>query len=404
MIGLATRSGIALGLNLRRTNNKFDPESNEARKRLWWSIFYLEHLLSVMTGRVSCLGDGSCSAHPPLLENPEYGLSGVGQLGYGRFAQVSDMQWTIYQRDEQIEAQHTRLKSMEPSASLYFFYLVDLALITHAITNREYSTSIFRDGWAQIESRIGIYSQKLDQWVSGLHPSLVFEDNHGNLLPRSRSCYPVSLALHYYSARIVLNRHCLIRPKTDGKTDIRFLQSRFRNKTASAFLRASLALIAVLPDQPDTGWAYNVAPWWSFLHFLMQATIVSLIHLSVVPRPTRAETGEGAAGSTETPEVVLAATKKALHWLHCLGRTDGAARRAFQLCDSCIRRIAPRKGLDLDGIPSTIGLSQDTQHCPLPAAAGYIDRDKQFGPSAARSEQQRPPVPTINDHSGFWLQ
>ncbi|KAJ5455002.1 transcriptional regulator family: Fungal Specific TF [Penicillium desertorum] len=368
MIGIATRSGIALGLNIRRTNNTLDPGANEARKRLWWSIFYLEHLLSVMTGRVSCLGDGSCSAPPPLLfGNSEYGLSDVGRMGYGRLAQAGDVQWTIYQRDEQIEAQHTCLKSMEPSASLYFFYLVDLTLITHAIINREHSTSIFRDGWVQIESRIEIYSQKLDQWVSSLHASLAFEDKHGDQLPRSRSYYQVSLALHYYSARVILNRHCLTRPEIVGKNGIRFPRSRFHNNTSSAFIHASLALIAVLPDKPDTGWSYNVAPWWGFLHFLMQATIASLIHLSVLSVPARAEADGGAPKSVEMPEVVLTATKKALHWLYCLGRSDTAARRAFLLCNSCIRRIAPSKGLDLSDIPSTIDLSQtpSTAHHPL---------------------------------------
>lgn len=359
MVGIAARSGIALGLNIRRTNNIFDAEATEARKRLWWSIFYLEHLLSAMTGRASCLGDGSCSAPPPLpFEHSEYEFSDVGQWGDGRLAHAGDMQWTIFQSDEQIEAQHTSLKSMQPSASLYFFYLVDLAFITHSITNREHSTSIFRDGWIQIESRIEIYTQKLDQWVSGLHASLAFEDKHGNQHPRSRSYYQVSLALHYYSARVVLNRHCLTRPETAGKSGINLPRSQFYDKTSSAFLRASLALIAVLPDQPDTVWAYNVAPWWGFLHFLMQATIACLIHFSVLSVPASVETEEGAPGSVETPEVVLAATKKALHWLYCLGKSDEAARRAFLLCNNCIRRIASSKGLDLSGMPSTIDLSE----------------------------------------------
>lgn len=158
------------------------------------------------------------------------------------------MQWTIYQRHKQIGAQQTYLKS-----TLYFFYLVDLALITHTITNQVYSTDIFREGWTQIESRIGLYSQKMDQWVSRLHASFVFEGNHGNLLLGSGSYYQVSLALHYYSARIVPNRPCLTRPEIDEKSGMRFPRSRLGNNTALACLRASLALLNVLPDQPNTG-------------------------------------------------------------------------------------------------------------------------------------------------------
>lgn len=280
------------------------------------------------------------------------------------------MQWTIFQRDERIKALHTCLKSIKPSASLYLLYLIDLALITHAITNREHSTRIFRDNWIQIESRIGAYNQKLDQWVSGLHPSLAFEDKHGNQV-LSRSYYQVSLALHYYSAQVVLNRHCLTRPEIVENNGIRFPRSRFY-KTSSAFLRASLALIAILPDQPDTGWAYKVAPWWGFLHFLMQATIACLIHLSVLSVPAKAEADKGAPRSVEMSEAVLAATKKVLHWLRRLGTSDEAARRVFLLCDSCIRRIASSKGLNLSDMPSTIDLSQ------TPTTAHYPKRDKQL--------------------------
>jgi len=39
MIGIAARSGIALGLNLEKKIIRLDIRSGEARKQLWWSIF-----------------------------------------------------------------------------------------------------------------------------------------------------------------------------------------------------------------------------------------------------------------------------------------------------------------------------------------------------------------------------
>lgn len=327
-----------------------------------------------MTGRASCLGKGSCSAPPPLPTGIlEYGVPGVSQFGYEPLAQACDIQWTIYQRHEQIGPQQACLKSVAFSPSLYFFYLVDLSLIMHAITDRVYSTDVFQDGWAQIKSRIGLYSKKMDQWLSGLHDSLVFEDIHDSTFPRSKSCYQVSLALHYYSARIVLNRPCLTRPHVDSKSGIRFPNSLFHDNTALACLRASLALIKILPNQIEAGWVYNTTSWWSFLHFLMQATIIMLIHMSVDSVPTKAEEGaktessEGAVGSSESPEIVLAATKKALHWLYCLGGSDEAARRAFHICNNYLHRIAPSKGLDLSGIPSNIDLSQTFSTADYPS-------------------------------------
>ncbi|KAJ5202893.1 hypothetical protein N7449_004972 [Penicillium cf. viridicatum] len=325
MIGIATRSGIALGLNLRITNKKFDSESNAARTRLWWSIFYLEHILSIMTGRVSCIGDGSCPVGPPQpLNNSECSVP-----------------------------------HLEPSPSIYFFHLVDLSFITQAITNRVYSTGILRHSWSQVESRIDLYGKKMDQWVSGLHPYFAFEGNQSDLFPGSKSYCQVSLALHYYGARIVLNRPCLTRPDIDQASGIRFSRSLFGNNSALACIRASLALLNVLPNRPDTDWGRFVATRWCFLHFLMQATTVLLLQTSIGPVPvktkkdTTTEICAGAPGTTESPDIIIAAVKKALRWLHCLGGTDEASRRAFELCNSCIRRIALSKGLDLAGVPLT---------------------------------------------------
>lgn len=69
MIGIAARSGIALGLNINKRVSIFDVKAREARKHLWWSIFRLENILSVITGRVSCLGNASLSMSPLFLDS-----------------------------------------------------------------------------------------------------------------------------------------------------------------------------------------------------------------------------------------------------------------------------------------------------------------------------------------------
>ncbi|KAL4783272.1 hypothetical protein BJX76DRAFT_330178 [Aspergillus varians] len=57
-------------------------------------------------------------------------------------------------------------------------------------------------------------------------------------------------------------------------------------------------------------------------------------------------------------KVLLHQQKKALRWLYFLGESDEAARRAFHFCNSCLHRIAPRKGLDLADITSTAARTQ----------------------------------------------
>lgn len=362
MIGVATRSGIALGLNLQKKNDGLDIKSGEARNQLWWSIFRLEHLLSVMTGRVSCLGDASSSTPPPLA--PEYlahTVHNIYPLVSPPSAPISAMQWSIHLDREQMESQNTLLKSFTPTPSLYFFYMVDLSLIAHAINNGIYALDVSRIGWSRVENRIALYAKKMDHWVLSLHPSFCFEDNDSNQLPGSRSAFQVSLALNYYSGRIILNRPCLKRPGSGKKSGTRLTRSRFSNTSALACLQASLAIMKLLPDQTNLAWCYEILQWWDFLHVLTQATVILLLDVSIGPVAT---TSQQAATLAVYASDILNGAKKGLSWLHCLGSTSEAARRSFRFCNACIRRMATTKDLDLSGIPSpstSSSTSRDSQ-------------------------------------------
>lgn len=357
MIGIAARSGIALGLNLQQGTSVHDVKSEEARKQLWWSIFRLENLLSVMTGRVSCLGSASCSASPPtLIPILESAGPDIHQL-------INEHRWTIQLGKKQMDSQRNFLKSLPPNPSIYFFYMVDLSLIAHAITNEVYAIDSSRAGWGRVESRIAFYSKKVDYWVSTLHPSFCFQDSHDNPIPRTLSTFQSSLALNYYSARIVLNRPCLNSHAFGKKNGSRPSRSRFGNMTALNCLRASLAVMTLLPDQPDLAWCYEVLQWWDLLHIITQATVILLLDISIGPVPTRSDE---IAVPVESADIVWIRAKKGLSWLHCLGKTSEAARRAFQFCNSCVRRMATTKGLDLRGIPSTTGSHQTSRDPNFP--------------------------------------
>jgi hypothetical protein len=113
----------------------------------------------------------------------------------------------------------------------------------------------------------------------------------------------------------------------------------------------------------------------------MQSTTVLLLQMSIGPVPVRvpkgatAEISAGSPGTNESPDIVLASIKKALCWLHCLGITDESARRAFELCNGSVRRIALGKDFDLAGVrystaqvPSNVYNSQKQQ--PTPSDGG----------------------------------
>jgi hypothetical protein len=254
----------------------------------------------------------------------------------------SSIQWTIFL--QQPEAQHETLRTMAPNHSLYFFCLIDLIFISHTATNHIYNN--VHDETKHVRRLIGLYNKKMDQWCSGLPNSMRFQELNDNRARSNMNPYQASLSLHYYSARIVLNRPCFSLPKSNEKTGIRAFRSHLERDSALICLRSSLAMISLLPDQPDADWAYRIAPWWTFLHFLVQATTILLLHMSVEDFKI-CQTGEGSAKYTDSLAGVIAASEKAMNWLLCLKGTDEAAKRAFELLKDCIERIKLQKGSDV---------------------------------------------------------
>ncbi|CAG8305174.1 unnamed protein product [Penicillium nalgiovense] len=114
-------------------------------------------------------------------------------------------------------------------------------------------------------------------------------------------------------------------------------------------------------------WLARAAPWWSILHFLMQATTALLLGLSYCSGAYMSNSPDHANPllSPATPSTqggsypllgkdfstVVAATKKALAWLHTTASVDPAARRAFLLCEGIVRKIGPGLGIDLSEWP-----------------------------------------------------
>lgn len=349
MIGTATRSSISLGLHLRATHNKLNASALEARHKLWWSIFILENLLSVMTGRASGLGNSFHSAPPPLAsKDMDPFTNSAPKDPLERLSENPPMKWTMYQQYERLQAQRALMKTMDVTNELYFFCLADLIVISHTAFTRVYSTDSVKRGWDEIESRIDFYNRAMVDWRSGLPDSISFEVIISGSDLSIKDAYRVSLAMHYHSCRIILNRPCLTRKKKDGKSDVKNRFAPARRNTGTTCLLSALALLSIFPDEPGAEWLRCV-PWWNVLHYLVQATTILLINISFdsSSRKQRSQmsasdsNGDQSLDSSKVidPAVVRAAAKKGLLWLCHLGKNDGSARRAFELCNSCIHRI-----------------------------------------------------------------
>jgi hypothetical protein len=338
---------------MKNTNEGMPNVSKEARYRLWWCLYTFEHMLGIMTGRSTCILDGVCTTPMPLpfgeeeLRKPfaarllaDQGLrqgcvgsamasSYVRQIGPNP-TEGRDIQNTIEPRNGKW------LKSQPASHALCYLFYTDLALISQEIANRVYAPGCVNIPWAEIENRIGELRARIDRWYHNLPEALDFvrkADNQDQDMHRLK----LFLAFHFYSARITLGRPCLCR--RDARLDPN-KEPSFSLITAKMSLESALKMLDLLPDQPNCTDLYQVCPWWCILHFMMQAGTVLLLELSF--------------SSIHVPgeeQNFLVAAKKAVRWLYAMSKYSAASRRAWQLCDSNLRRIAYGMKYDVSDMP-----------------------------------------------------
>ena len=336
---------------MRNVDERTDPISKETRCRLWCSIFMLEQFLTTITGRPTSL-DRTFAVNAPLpFSEDQFTDTPMSRFLTNYSEREKIVNWTLFENSLQTSARSEQLKSVQPSPPLYFFYQVDLSLIANAITSNLYGIHAPQYGKKPLERAIKSYSQKLDSWVSTIDDELSFVDRNGEPLQSVLSRSQIGLALSFYSTSILLNRPCLSRPGLQERSGIRFPRNQFGNDTALACVRSATLLLGVLPDEASGDWFYRTSPWWTMLHYLMQATTVLLIHLAVGPVPARTERGVEKYGEAALPDTALLGCKKALRWLHLMSEKDIACRRGFGLCHGLFCRIASSKDLSLEGVP-----------------------------------------------------
>ncbi|OKL57947.1 hypothetical protein UA08_06877 [Talaromyces atroroseus] len=346
MVHLATSSAIALGINLYNVDDDMVLTSKEARCRLWYSLFTLEHQLSTITGRPSCLTN-SLSAYAPLpVEESQYYDFWKVQLDGDPLLRQKFLAWTLYQdQDQDVRFQSQRLKSLTANPPLYFFYIVDLSIIAQAISTRMYGASPL-ENWVQVERQVDFYAKKLDIWQSRIIDQFSIAADNGSL-----SREKTSLTMHYYSARIMLSRLCLSGPGINRQTTIVFPLSRLGYDQALVCIKSALSLIANLPEEPDFKWLYAYSPWWIMLHFLMQVAIVLLMQLSLglLPTENRSSCEDHGKGNDDIWEILVTiplACQKVLRWLRSVAVVDQTWQRGSRMCDDLFRRVTSAKQLE----------------------------------------------------------
>lgn len=365
---MSVRSALALGMNLENISTFISDKSKEMRYRVWWALYTLEHLLSTMTGRPGCIAEGIYTAPLPipfeeesfqddeaarLLHNPGRRnayirnittcLAKTSTPASNWMPSEPTLSTTTSPGQEPFEA--SLPTAVTPNSSLFFLYVVDLVLIAQEAIDKLYVADAMQRPWAGIEHTMTSLNSDSDIWLSKLPDVFDFTVWEGdNSFERER----LTLAFLYCGIKISINRPCLCRTNRQA---VHSQKSRdFSYNTAKMCVESARRMMDLIPDNPDAIWLYRISPWYCVLHYLMQATTVLLLELSLETMHMPHE-----------KSTITNITKKAICWLYHLSAGSTASRRAWILCDRVIRQLAPDIGLDVSDLPPSVPSSTRSQ-------------------------------------------
>lgn len=338
------RSAITLGLNLMNNSLKIRNILKEARYKVWWCIYSLEHMLGTMTGRAFFTFPGGHTIPLPLpfeedqLEEDPAAIEVLNdhQLRNERINNVMASSWIGLKngnRDRSQLRDQSWVKGLPANSGLYYLYYCDLTVITQEVLKELYSTNCVALPWSEIEKRTDELRSRFDSWRSNLPMALDFTQNKNSSMSSQLRCN-LRLGFQYYSARIILGRPYLCRLDT-GQDN--FPQT-FSHMMTVLTLQSASDLIDLIPDEPNVPQLYSICQWWCILRQLMQAAIVILLELSF-----------NSVHMPEEEEKFARLAKKCISWFFAM--PGHSARRAWQLCDSSFRKLARGTRFSTDDMP-----------------------------------------------------
>ncbi|CAI7646086.1 unnamed protein product [Penicillium manginii] len=335
ILGTAIRSAVAMGLNLRNETESVAHLSKETRYR----------------GRPPSTGGIFCTTPLPVpYREEDFWDEGVTQLITNHEARSNLLPCLLTSSEPTTPGssmassvtlspstgtEQTRQSIKEtppPNNSLYFLYMLDLAMLTREAIETLYAPGAgTRRSWLEMEMAISNFNTTADTWLSRLPAEFRF-DEFDSTRPFIRQ--RTILAFRFYTTTLVISQPCLRRlahqvigtPSPSSVCDM----------MATTCVGAAQRTLDILPETPDINWLYEVSPWWCFLHYIMQSTTIILAELF-------ARTLPGTKKATSLTKIV----QKAIRWLCAMSGRDPSAHRAWLVCID----ILSRHGLKFSIIP-----------------------------------------------------
>ncbi|OQE96375.1 hypothetical protein PENNAL_c0001G10135 [Penicillium nalgiovense] len=352
-IGIAIRSAVTMGLNIRSESESITHFSKELRYRVWWALLMLDMVLCETTGRPPSTGDIFCSTPFPVpFAEEDFWDTRVMQIITDQRTRsafftslISDTaaspnesvtlrtpeqesgKGKQEERPSQMGAEH-----LTPNSSLYFLYAVDLAHLLRQAINILYAPRTTRQSWLEIETAIPTLNNHADNWLSRLPADFDFTNlgtTHQFLQQRA------SLAFQFYATKLIILQPCIRR--LSQQSSEASSPGTLCDQMAVLCIQMAGQMLDLLPEEPDLTWLYGVAPWWCILHNIMQSTTILLTELFT-------RTHIGTAKAVDITKKI----DKATRWLKEMSKKDLSSQRAWLVCMDLLSRHGSKFGFGVD--------------------------------------------------------
>lgn len=346
VMGTALRFAFALGLHIRNEDPTASPTKKELLVRIWWSLYSLERLLTILTGRPSIIVDSTCSVPLPIAVPEELLTNDVNQMDMLRSeAATTPASSPITNRSFSNTTPPTMPRTSRDTAhsGTFFQATVQLRIITQNVLSSLYSAGTMIRPLELIHQDIFQLGQSLDQWLESLPPEFNFRTPSTQAHQRERTI----LGMYYRSAKILLTRPC-IGGLGHGSTDQIFL-APFARRAAGVCIETANSALDCIDIQPNSRGLYEYGPWWCVVHHLMQALSVFLLGL-VFMDPTPHDI-----------QVLGPYIRKAISLLYTM--EDPVASKAYLIALAAVDAIAVSLSMDLSSLK------------PLPEATPILSKE-----------------------------
>jgi hypothetical protein len=358
---VALRSAYSLGLHVRNEDPSASASKRETLIQTWWSLYSLERLLSIITGRPSIIVDSCCSVPLPMSSPGGEPQEEVDARGLRTVNSPMSNSPTVsisskIAANPRVMPEGSRTTDAKPSS--YFRAVVQLSIIAQNILTSLYSAGTMIRSPSEIQQDTYLLSQQLDQWSSSLPPELRLHESlrePHDVFARER----MFLRFQLCSARILLTRPSLTARRQQWKDAN---DASFSKRMADSCIEAAKTIIGSLPDEYSPQ-LYEQCPWWCLVHLIMQSISVCLLGLSY-PTSTSCE-----------PAMMIHCIRKAIRWLQMM--KGPVAERAHRIALRCFESLARRYDVDISSLwnrkePSVVRQSNsNTRAGPSPNPAAH---------------------------------